>query len=216
MGTMVLGIAFLYSQIFEMDFRGYLAWLATSFLTWGFLSAGLGDGCTNLVDAESNLRSVRLATPLLAARVVWRNIIIFGHNLLVIGLVLAYAGIGVTPNLAYALPGFAMLALFVFFMAIVLGPLSLRFRDVAQIVSSFIQIMFFVTPIIWTPTQGRLDAVWLDLNPFYHLLELVRAPLLGTAPTAENWMWGAASVMVAAILSVIVDAVTRRKIYLWL
>lgn len=31
-------------------------------------------------------------------------------------------------------------------------------------------------------------ALILDLNLFYHLIEILRAPLLGQVPTAENWL----------------------------
>ncbi len=45
---------------------------------------------------------------------------------------------------------------------------------------SIIQIAFFVTPVIWKPELvGPARQALLPLNPFFELLEVVRAPLLG-------------------------------------
>ena len=96
----MFGIAAFDSRILETDSKTYLGWLAVSFLVWGYLSATLIESCDALIEAEQHLRSVILPAPVLAARVVWRNTIIYFHNLVVIVLVLAYAG---------EAPGFAAL-----------------------------------------------------------------------------------------------------------
>jgi lipopolysaccharide transport system permease protein len=51
-----------------------------------------------------------------------------------------------------------------------------------------VQIVFFVTPIMWKPELLRGRAYIADLNPFYHLLEIVRAPLLGGLPSANSYL----------------------------
>jgi lipopolysaccharide transport system permease protein len=58
------------------------------------------------------------------------------------------------------------------------------------IVASVMQIAFFMSPVIWKPSQLGPRAVWLPLNPFYDMLEIVRAPLLGE--TAPLLVWVAA------------------------
>jgi ABC-type polysaccharide/polyol phosphate export permease len=59
------------------------------------------------------------------------------------------------------------------------GMASARFRDIPQIVASVIQFAMFMTPVFWLPGGRLLDHAVLLLNPFYHLLTVVRAPLLG-------------------------------------
>jgi ABC-type polysaccharide/polyol phosphate export permease len=79
---------------------------------------------------------------------------------------------------------------------LVLGILCTRFRDVPQIVAAVLQLLFLLTPIIWTPEsiRGKSVSVLLDFNPFYYLVEIVRGPLLGHPPDAYIWF-------VAGILS---------------
>lgn len=216
MAAMVFGIGFLYSQIFNTEFKAYLAFLGAGFLVWGMISANMVEGCSTLIDAEAHLRSVRLPASVLSARLVWRNFVIFLHNFVVIALVLLYAGIEPTPALALAPFGLAVIALFGFFASLALGPLTLRFRDISQIVANFMQIMFFVTPVIWMPSQGRIDSIWVESNPLFHLIELVRAPLLGAYPTANDWVWSLATLGAVGLAALAVDAATRRKVFLWL
>ena len=58
------------------------------------------------------------------------------------------------------------------------------------------QIMFYVTPIIWLPSllPARTSMMMLDPNPFFHLMEIVRAPLMNFYPSMTNWV---VSVMLA-------------------
>jgi lipopolysaccharide transport system permease protein len=58
------------------------------------------------------------------------------------------------------------------------------------IVNSLITIAFYVTPVMWFPSligDNQLAHLLLGLNPFYHLLQIVRLPVLGELPTIENW-----------------------------
>ncbi len=50
------------------------------------------------------------------------------------------------------------------------------------------QIAFFLTPVLWKPEQFGRNQVYLPLNPFFDLLEIVRAPLLGYLPAPEVWL----------------------------
>jgi ABC-2 type transport system permease protein/lipopolysaccharide transport system permease protein len=65
---------------------------------------------------------------------------------------------------------------------------SARFRDVPPLISSLVQIIFFVTPIMWQPELLRGRTYIADLNPFYHMLEIVRAPLLGNPPSTRSYV----------------------------
>ncbi len=53
------------------------------------------------------------------------------------------------------------------------------------------RIAFLATPILWMPgTMGRggVMGAFLVFNPFYHFIELVRAPLLGNPIAPLSWI----------------------------
>jgi ABC-type polysaccharide/polyol phosphate export permease len=66
-----------------------------------------------------------------------------------------------------------------------------RYRDLSEVVQAVMRIAFLATPIIWMPAQeGRGDVLgaFLTCNPFYHFLELIRAPLLGNPIAPLSWL----------------------------
>jgi hypothetical protein len=84
--------------------------------------------------------------------------------------------------------GLALMALNAFFVTLFLGMLCARFRDIAPIVGSVIQLAFFVSPVLWKPELLGDHAVWLPLNPFYVLMETVRGPLVEGGVAGLIWL----------------------------
>ena len=200
-GVMVGALGVLYSALFHMTLRDYLPFLALSQVLWGFLSTLVGESCQAFTESESVIRSVRMPYFLFAMRILIRNVLVLCHNVFVIVVVFLLMQIwpGATALLAIlALPLWVLNAMA---MSLLLGGVCARFRDILPIVASVMQIAFFLTPVIWKPEQLGEGAVWLPLNPFYVLLEIVRGPLLGEAPSLAVWagalgysivLWGAA------------------------
>jgi ABC-type polysaccharide/polyol phosphate export permease len=212
----VFALSVLYSQIFEQPFDDYLRWLSSGLLVWYLLSSLITEGTSIAIDAETQLRNVSLPIPVLAARMVYRNWIVFLHNLVVVIALTAVFNFALARETLWVIPGVAMVLAIGFFTSIVLGPLCLRFRDIPQVIINLVQIVFFLTPILWFPSQGRVAATVVAYNPFYHVIELVRAPLMGFAPTAQNWMVAGGVLGGLIILAWIVLASSRRRIFLWL
>jgi lipopolysaccharide transport system permease protein len=216
MAALVLGIGLLYSQVMHQPFKEYLYYLASGFLVWNFMAALLNEGCNIVVEAESHLRSVPIPTPVLAARMVYRNLVIFLHNALVIGVMVLLFGKTLTPSAALAPVGVLVILLIGYFGAIALGPICARFRDIAQVIANVLQVAFFLSPIIWGMSGSDARSIVKDANPFYHLLEIVRAPLLGEWPTPVNWIVSIVILAFAFVAALATLAATRRRIYLWL
>lgn len=87
-----------------------------------------------------------------------------------------------------------------------------------QIVQSLLQIVFYVTPIIWMPSllPARAGSMILDPNPFYHLLEIVRAPLMSIAPSATNWLVSIGIAIVGWFFSILLFDKYKTRIAYWL
>ena len=102
-----------------------------------------------------------------------------------------------------ALPGLLLWALDSLALTLLLGGFCARFRDIMPIVNSVMQIAFFITPVIWKPEQlGPAGMSKLPFNPFYDLLEIVRAPLLGHMPSMMVWSGALGYSIVLCALSV--------------
>lgn len=99
-----------------------------------------------------------------------------------------------------AVPGLALLAVNALAAALLLGMLCARFRDLGQIVSSIMQLAFFMTPIFWKPASLGHYQVLLLLDPFYVLMQVVRGPLLGSGASLLIWATALAYTVVFSLL----------------
>jgi lipopolysaccharide transport system permease protein len=103
------------------------------------------------------------------------------------------------------------------FTVAIFGALAVRFRDIPLIVSSIMQIAFFVTPVMWRPDQlterAQILVVW---NPLAAYLDILRQPLLGGSASQNSWLMVAGMLVGLAIAFVLLYRVVRRRIVYWL
>lgn len=216
MGVLVGTLGVLYAGLFDVEVAVYLPYVAIGFVIWGLISGLITDGCTAFISAESIVKQVNLPLSVHVYRVVWRTVIIFAHNV-VIFVVVALL-FSVRPGWVWllALPGMAMLVLNGVWVALLLGLVSARYRDVPQIVASFVQVTFFLTPIIWQPDLLPGRALVLHFNPFFHFVELVRGPSLGRAPELVSWLAAAGVTVVGWLTALGLYCRYRWRIAYWL
>jgi ABC-2 type transport system permease protein/lipopolysaccharide transport system permease protein len=118
---------------------------------------------------------------------IWHDVIIFLYQSFVYVVIAVMFTITPGPVILLAGFGFALLILNGLWFALFMGILATRYRDIPEIISNIMQIAFFLTPILWMPDMIGRGFGMLNFNPFYHFIELVRAPLLGEAPMALSW-----------------------------
>jgi ABC-type polysaccharide/polyol phosphate export permease len=188
MGVMVFALGLLYGQIFGQDLHDYLPFLAAGFVVWGLVSTMILGGCTTFISAEGMIRQLNAPVSIYAYREVWSALIAFAHNIWVFVAVAWWFDVGLNWQMLWVIPAIAILLINGFWMCLFFGLLSARFRDVPLIIGSVVQVLFFLTPVIWRPEMLPDRALFLQLNPFYHMVEILRAPMLGEAPALENWL----------------------------
>jgi lipopolysaccharide transport system permease protein len=215
--VMVAALGVLYSALFKMDLHEYLPFLALSLVLWNsYLAALVGDACSCFLQAEGLIRSIRMPFTLHAIRTVVRNLLVLAHNVVVIVAVWAIFDTWPGWDGLLALPGLVLWVLDSLALCLLLGTFCARFRDIPPIVGSLMQIAFFVTPIIWKPDLLQASgARWLPANPFFSLLEIVRAPLLGEVPTAIIWTAALGYSAALCLVAWLVFARLRGRLAFW-
>lgn len=201
--VLIVSVGVVWGVIFHMPMKDYLPYFAIGMVTWNFVSATLTEGCLVFLSPQHIIKSMPVPLIIHVCRLIGRQIICLGHNLVFIALLwvvmarpLSYAAFAVIPALL-------ILTLTLFGSVLTLGILCARFRDIPQLVNSVLQILFLITPIIWTPgrlpTETLLEKL-LYLNPFYSLIEIVRGPVMGENPTAATWI--CATITMIAVLGI--------------
>ncbi len=214
--VMVGSLGVLYATLFHMNLREYLPFIALSQVLWGFISGMIGDGCTCFTQAEGTIRSMRMPFFVHAVRCLVRNVLILAHNVVVIAVVFILLKINPGWGGFLAVPALALWTIAGLSICLPLGGVCARFRDIPPIIASVLQIAFFVTPIIWLPKQLGPYMHFLLLNPFFDMLEVVRAPMLGTDAGSHVWAAATAITFVLAGLSFLIFARARARIAFWI
>lgn len=216
-GVMVGAMGILYALLFRLELRDYIPYLGLSLVLWGFAGAVVADASGAFTTNEGLIRSVRMPFTLYAARIVVRNLIILGHNAVVVLVVNLVLWTWPPLEVAWlALPGMVLWLAVSLALALLLGALCARLHDVPPIVANVMQMAFFLSAVIWKPEQLGNREWLLALNPFFCLLEMVRGPLFGVRPS--DVVLGAALGYSATLFAVtwVVFARVRGRIAFWL
>lgn len=215
MAVMVVSLGLVYSKIFKAELRDFMPFLCVGLLVWGYISAILSEAGALFTGAESYIKQIRLPYSVYVLRFMWSKVIVFAHNFVIYFGILIYFQIWPGITALYAIPGFLLVTVNGALTSMYLGMMSARFRDIPQIVASFIQIVFFITPIMWKPELLGGHENLIKFNPFFHLVEIVRAPLLGQLPSAGNYLAVALITALNAIFAILFFVRFRARISYW-
>ncbi|KVF74413.1 ABC transporter permease [Burkholderia sp. FL-7-2-10-S1-D7] len=187
MGVMIASIGIVYGSLFGQKMSEYLPFLAISLVMWTMFAQTVSEGSLAYINSGTYIRQAATPKLIYIFQVVWRNLVIFVHNFVIVLVLLLIYG---SPNwemLPLFIPALILFMVNALWIAMIAGLLSARFRDLPQIIAALIQIAFYVTPIIYRPNALTRFSFIVDFNPLAHLIELVRAPLIGQAPSAVTW-----------------------------
>jgi ABC-type polysaccharide/polyol phosphate export permease len=213
----VTSLGLVWSNLWHKDPKTFLPYLTSGMLCWVFFVAVCTEGCASFCGYEKLIKQLRISYTLLGSAVVWRNAIVFFHNLIIYVLVGIYAGVSINWASLLVIPGFAVLCLNAVWIVVVLGTICARYRDFQQLVANILQVSLFLTPIFWSPDQlsGR-TAFFAQFNPLYHLIAIVREPLLGQAPTLMNWLVVGLITIAGWMVTLQILTKLRHRIVYWL
>lgn len=164
----------------------YPIFVYTGLLFWQFFSTALSDTSTVLITNQQIITKVyfpRLLLPL--ASVLTKVIDFIIAAIILIGMMLYY---GFTPH-AVSIVVIPLLLLITFMassgLGLILAAINVKYRDVRYALPFFIQILLFVTPVIYPASIAGKYSWLLALNPMMGVIQSARASLLGT--TILNW-----------------------------
>lgn len=219
MAITVYSMGFLYGHLFHTELQRYYPFLVTGMLSWSLLSTLITDLTDGMTSAEAYAKQIKLPFTLSIHRIASRNILIFFHNIFVFIPVIAifhqYAKVNFYDLLLF--PNLAIIYVNAVSYGLILGIIGARYRDISQIIKSLVQVILFVTPVMWVPELiSPKHQFLINLNPFYAFIELIRAPLFGTTPTLMNMFVVGIVTVAGIVVSSVIFIRYRARIVYWL
>jgi ABC-2 type transport system permease protein len=217
LGAFVLSVGLLYGVLFGNELSQYLPFFAAGIIAWTFLAACITEGCVVFVGSAAMIKAIPVPLVLHVYRMLTRQLIVLAHNMILIVVIWLMFRWAVNWTLVLFLAGLAINAVCAFGWILTLGIIAARFRDVQLIISTVLQLLFLLTPIMWQPEslRGAGLSIVAEANPLYHLLEVMREPLLGVAPEPITWAIAGASAALSLAVGVYFYARYRYRVAFW-
>ena len=217
MAVQVVVIGLVFGLIFKSPVEEFLPFLASSLIVWGFISGSLLDGSVAFVTGEAIIRQLPIPHYVHMLRSLWKNFIVLGHNFVILPIVFLVFLSPPNWNIVLLFPGLLLTSVFLLAFTYLVALATTRFRDMQQITASMMTVMFYVTPVIWQPSliPSGTAHLLLGLNPFYHFLQIIRLPILGQAPTLENWALSIAITFVAVSVAYLASKKYKNRLAYW-
>ena len=210
-------MAMLFSAVLKQDIRHFLPYLGAGMIIWSLISGIVTEGPSIFIQYHHIIDTIKMPLTIHPLRCMFRNLLIFSHNLVAFFIVVAFVDHLPGASALLLLITLPILCIALFSAALILAMIGSRFRDVGQMIGVVMQLLFFLTPIIWSPSDipnGR--KYWVVGNPFHHLLEIVRQPLLGEIPSTLSLTVATATSITLTLIAYATFAVMRRRISYWL
>ena len=99
----------------------------------------------------------------------------------------------------------------------VLAMACVRYRDLIQVVTNWMLLIFFLTPIMWKPDFLPQEYHFLiEYNPLAQFLELLRNPFLGRPVSAFAWLSSGVIAIGGALLALPIIGRYQRRVIYWM
>ncbi|MFT7686570.1 MAG: ABC-type polysaccharide/polyol phosphate export permease [Candidatus Azotimanducaceae bacterium] len=213
--VMVITFGLLYGMLLDRTISVHLPYVAVGLVFWMFYSDFLIKGCRLFIENSRMIQQLPLAKSVYLYKLTSEELIYLAHNVLII--VLSFV-VFLKPvfSVILLLPlGLILLLVNAMSCALIFGIVSTRYRDFPQVITSFMRPMMFITPIIWSVDIRPQLEVFVQFNPFFHLIEICRGPILGYPPTSTNWVVSLVLTIFAAVIALVMFTRYRSKIAYW-
>jgi len=215
-GIMIMILGFLWSNIFHKDIYSFMPFFAIGYVIWQWISLQIIESASGFSQFQAIISQISLPFPVYIFRLSVRHFLVMIHNLVVVALVVLFFG-HLSPGLIFlTIPAFLLIAVNITLLSIVVSIFCTRYQDMTQVIATMVQIIFFFTPILWQPDLLQGHKFLINLNPIFHWIEIIRAPILGYYPTQSNWIWSICSLIFLSLISAYSLGRYKSRIAYWL
>ena len=217
--TTVLCVVF--GKLFNVAVEDYAPYLLIGMTTWQFFTESLLLGCNSLSLGSAYIRQQQVPLAIFPLRTVLAAGFHFLVALSLAILTTLYFKGGLDPVALLAiLPALVVLFLIGWSIAIISGVIYTHFPDTNQLLEIGLQVLFYVTPILYRPefaSRGGRLAKLVEWNPITSLLTLIRAPILdGALPPMQNIVISLCFLAGVGCLAIVLLRKMERTLVFWI
>ncbi|MDP2902343.1 MAG: ABC transporter permease [Methylovulum sp.] len=176
------GLGFIWSELLHIEAATFVPTLTAGLILWQFIAGIISESTVLFNRQASIIRNLNLPLAIHPMQLLLRHLINFAHNAPVFFIVAILLGLPMNTNAWLALPGLFLVALNLLWLALLIGLLGARFRDLEYLIATIMPLLMFISPVFYRPNYLPFSEQIMWFNPFSHFIEIVRSPLLGNPP----------------------------------
>lgn len=212
----VTGLGFVWSYLFKIDRASYVPLLTVGLVLWQFISGCINEAVSVFTRQANIIRNLSLPLSVHPAQLLLRHIINLAHTLPLFFIVSLILGQPLSLEAFWAIPDFVLVVLNMFWMALLVGILGARFRDLEYLIGMIMPMMMFFTPVMYRPNAlPPLMQKFMWLNPFGDMIEIIRYPLLGETVPTHLLLMNVAMLVVGGGATLALFNAKRNRIAFW-
>ncbi|MCL6712232.1 ABC transporter permease [Pseudomonas sp. R2.Fl] len=176
------GVGWFFGHLQGADPRDFIPHLGIGYVVFRLVTVAVSESTTACASHASFILDGRTRLTDYVLRVVAKALFYFILAIPVLIVALAISHNTHAIGLLTVLPALVVVLLNIAWMGIIVAVIGARLPDVNQLVGSVLMFSFLFTPIIWQAQQiplGTLRGTIARANPLFHMVEIIRAPLLG-------------------------------------
>jgi len=209
----------LYARLFGRDLASYLVHLGMGYAVWRMLSMVISDAVNSLRSNKPFIMDGNVRLTDYALKSIAKAFFYFVFSMMGMIGVLIWSPAVPAWSILTLLVTVPIVALNLFWIAYCVALLGARSPDFGQVLQTLLMLGMLFTPIIWEGSRFPVDSVAgtiVRLNPAFHLLEIVRAPLYGHSPEMGSLSFVAAMTIVGWAFAAFLCRRYSRYVPIWI
>lgn len=180
----------------------YPLFIYSGLLFWNYFSNALSSVSNSMVANQAIVQKIyfpRVIIPLSSSAVYLLDFIF--SAVIFIGLMIYYGFAPTITGLLLVIPALLITTLSFTGIGLFFAALNVKYRDVRYVLPFFIQLLLFVTPVIYPPSVlGKYEFLWY-LNPMSGVIDVMRDGLLAIGPI--DWMLFVSAIVMSIIFFIV-------------
>jgi lipopolysaccharide transport system permease protein len=139
------------------------------------------------------------------------------HSLIIIVVLIVAFDVPVNWYLLQIVPALGLTWIAMVWLGYLIGMMCVRYRDIIQVITTWLTVIFYITPVMWKPDflPPQYHAL-IDFNPLAQFLEILRNPFLGQPVSSYAWLSTAVIALGGGLIALVVIGRYQRRIIFWM
>jgi ABC-type polysaccharide/polyol phosphate export permease len=215
----IWGVGSFFASMMHRPLSGFAAYVGVGYVVFRVASSSVIDSTGAFASGAAFILDGHLRLTDFVLRVIATAL----FHLLVSAPVVALA-LAVYPDphwigLVWSLVSFPVVIANALWVGIVFALVGARFPDLKHLIGNIFTFAFLLTPIVWhadTMPANSIRGVLMRFNPFYHVVQVVRAPILGEQIEPSTFTYLAVMTVGGWIVAILAYRRYARYVPLWI